>query len=901
MPRICERRWALSALGVGILSCGLRAADPSLCINALPGCPVADGIVRFAVQLGAAEVLIVSGEFYVQYDPGNLEFLRIEPGAACDAASPFVLDQGAVVDPAAGLISFRVSVDEAGGSIGTPGPDVMACVTFVQRAASASDVCLVEPGFPQSTHLLDFQHLQVSIDNSLNCPAILPRLSCAATPAPGSTCTCGAASADCTHLDAACTLGTCIPGLPARCVPSPRNEGGPCDDADDCTLTDRCLDGHCIGSDCPNPSVCVLPEPGCPILNGLTHFRIELGEGIPTINGGQFSLRYDPLKLEFVSIRPGFMCDPESPFISEILTIVDEGTGEIRFAVSVGPAGSGTTGPATLACLSFVVRSADPHEVCLVDGGNPFPARLSDIAGNSIGIDNADTCHTLQPPPALSCTTSEVSTSCACESHPADCTHLNEDCRSGVCGGEPAQCTSVAANEGQPCNDGFPCTTEDICTDGVCRGANCTDPSLCIEILPGCPVQGGLIRAQVVLGDSEPTVTEAQFTIEFNPALFELVEIDPGISCDPSSPFVLELYENVDAAAGRIRYAVTIHPFVPGGGETTGPVALACLTFRVIAGTGAGDLCILAGSNPFYTRLGDAMGFPIGIYNGEDCPTGDGAGRLACADLSINSSCLCPEGSPDCSELGGPCRRGFCTGSPPRCQTEFINEGLTCQGNSPCGNSGTCHEGICVTADCPQNPSLCVEQDDVCVAPGINRFRIRLGYTQSLVVGAQFELHYDPAFLEFKQIVAGADCDPASPFEFQFYEDVDPINGVIRFAVVVDMHDPEHGTHGPATLACVTFNRLTDADDSEVCIVTGENPFYTRITDKGGREVVIENSGQCPSNDPEIVACEPLCRIPTLSHWGLAILANLLLIGAKVRSYGSADRRKRDDLGFHRG
>jgi hypothetical protein len=890
MPSICERRGARAALGIGILSSCLHAVDPSLCINALPGCPVTDGMVRFAVQLGAAEVLIVSGEFYVQYDPGALEFLRIEPGAACDAASPFVLDLGAVVDATAGLISFRVSVDEAGGSIGTPGPDVMACVTFIQRAVNASDVCLVEPGFPQSSRLLDFQHLQVPIDNSADCPAALPLLACTTVQAPGSTCICATGSADCAHLDAPCTLGTCAPGLPARCIPSPRNEGGPCDDADVCTLTDRCLDGHCIGTDCPNPSLCVVGEPGCPVLNGLSHFRVELGEGDAVIAGGQFSVRYDPSALEFVSIRPGNMCDPDSPFLSEILTIVDESMGEIRFAVSVGPTGTGTTGPATLACLSFVVRSATPHEVCLFDGGNPFPARLSDAAGNAVPIDNADTCHALQLPPVLSCTTSEVSTSCACESHAADCTHLNEDCRTGVCNGDPAQCTSVAANDGQPCNDGIPCTTEDLCTDGVCRGSNCTDPSLCMEVLPGCPVQGGLIRARVVLGDSEPVVTEAQFTVEYDPALFERVEIEPGIFCDSSSPFVLELYENVDAVAGRIRYAVTIHPFVPGGGKIEGPVALACLTFRVIAETGTDELCILAGSNPFYTRLGDANGFPVGIYNGEDCPTGDGAGHLACANLSLSSSCVCPEGSPDCSEMSGPCRRGFCTGLPPRCQTEFINEALTCQGNSPCGNYGVCRDGTCVTADCPQNPSLCVEQDGECVAPGVNRFRIRLGYTQALVVGAQFELRYDPAFLEFKQIVAGAACDPASPFVIELYENVDPVAGIIRYAVIVNITDPDHGTHGPATLACITFNRLIDADASEVCIVTGENPFYTRITDKGGHEVVIENSGQCPSDDPDIVACEPLCRIPTLSHWGLAILANLLLIGGKLRTFGSPFR-----------
>src|SRR5215470_15363175 len=58
----------------------------------------------------------------------------------------------------------------------------------------------------------------------------------------------------CVPADPCTTDGMCTNG---RCVGTPQ-DGGPCDDVNDCTINDRCLPGHsgCRGDPAPAGSVC---------------------------------------------------------------------------------------------------------------------------------------------------------------------------------------------------------------------------------------------------------------------------------------------------------------------------------------------------------------------------------------------------------------------------------------------------------------------------------------------------------------------------------------------------------------------------------------------------------------------------------------------------------------------
>jgi len=62
-----------------------------------------------------------------------------------------------------------------------------------------------------------------------------------------------------------------------------------------------------------------------------------------------------------------------------------------------------------------------------------------------------------------------------------DCSHLDSACTMGVCDPSDGTCYEQAANEGQACNDGLNCTTNDACMAGVCEGEAviCNAPGTC--------------------------------------------------------------------------------------------------------------------------------------------------------------------------------------------------------------------------------------------------------------------------------------------------------------------------------------------------------------------------------------------------------------------------------------
>ncbi|MBW1809918.1 MAG: lamin tail domain-containing protein, partial [Deltaproteobacteria bacterium] len=63
--------------------------------------------------------------------------------------------------------------------------------------------------------------------------------------------TCSGDARDCSYLDDDCNDGTCDEGN-AECVAQPANEGGACDDVDDCTTGDHCETGSCLGDPLDN-------------------------------------------------------------------------------------------------------------------------------------------------------------------------------------------------------------------------------------------------------------------------------------------------------------------------------------------------------------------------------------------------------------------------------------------------------------------------------------------------------------------------------------------------------------------------------------------------------------------------------------------------------------------------
>jgi hypothetical protein len=149
-----------------------------------------------------------------------------------------------------------------------------------------------------------------------------------------------------------------------------------------------------------DPSLCALVHDGTPVLDQPVGVSIMLGSGDPVIVGGQFAVRYDPAVLAYDGVSAGTVCDAASPFARIVWLELDEANGELLFSVMVPFGQSGTQGPATMACLDFVVVSQAASDVCLIDE-LPFDTFLLREGGGAVTPDNANDCPA--EPPALAC------------------------------------------------------------------------------------------------------------------------------------------------------------------------------------------------------------------------------------------------------------------------------------------------------------------------------------------------------------------------------------------------------------------------------------------------------------------------------------------------------------------
>lgn len=190
-----------------------------------------------------------------------------------------------------------------------------------------------------------------------------------------------------------------------------------CDDGDPCTVNDTCdetgrcqgtpietipctTDADCFGLTCdPNTNMCVcsdrpdlclevvtptLPGGDCYDSTGELVVQIVLGHSLHVIAGGQFLIRYDPAVLDFLSVEPGAVGDPASPFILVLAEIVDEEKGEFFYAVGASFEELGTQGPAVMATLRFrPLASCASDELCFFDD-NPRNTILADITGHRV-------------------------------------------------------------------------------------------------------------------------------------------------------------------------------------------------------------------------------------------------------------------------------------------------------------------------------------------------------------------------------------------------------------------------------------------------------------------------------------------------------------------------------------
>ncbi len=225
-----------------------------------------------------------------------------------------------------------------------------------------------------------------------------------------------------------------------------------------------------------------------------------------------------------------------------------------------------------------------------------------------------------------------------CAAGSRDCSAVADQCNTAGCDEEADACLPVPKPDQSGCNDGLYCTTDDICTAGVCSGS----PRDCSQVADDC--------------------TDASCNEDLDQC--EGVPKDDGASCDDG------LYCTVDDQC-------------LGGACQSGPE-------RDCAASGGS--CVDGTCNEDTDQC-EGTALPDGTpCDDQDLCTTD--------DKCMGGSCTGVQ--TDCSHLNGPCSQGSCDPSTGQCEAQPINEGQNCDDGDPCTFPDQCQDGVCQSSPaCP--------------------------------------------------------------------------------------------------------------------------------------------------------------------------------------------------------
>ena len=339
----------------------------------------------------------------------------------------------------------------------------------------------------------------------------------------------------CPPLDQ-CHDAVCVNGV---CTYLPKPDGTHCDDGDPCTKNDVCTNGTCAGTPivCP-PSADPCDGPGV-CVNGICIYQPIVcppstdpcdGPGV-CVNG--------------ICIYQPIVCPPSpDPCVTGVCV-----NGVCRYFPIICPPPADPCDGAGV-CVNGVCQYNNP----VVCPPSTDPCDGPGVCVNGVcQYNNPVIC----PPPANPCDGPGVCVNGVCQYNnpviciPPDQCH-NAVCVNGVCQYPPKP-------DGATCDDGNPCTENDICRNGVCAGTpvNTDDGNPCTA--DACDPSTGVITHTLTCAALNATIliegyylggglmTNCYFTTlqSPDPSDADVITIS---AMDPVAPFGL-----VDAQAGRLK------------------------------------------------------------------------------------------------------------------------------------------------------------------------------------------------------------------------------------------------------------------------------------------------------------------------------------------------------------
>ena len=573
----------------------------------------------------------------------------------------------------------------------------------------------------------------------------------------------------------ACHTLVCEPKT-GQCVPTPAQNGTPCDDGSKCTTLDQCIDGQCVGGtplSCDDQNPCT--DDACDLAAGCTHTPNsapcddqdfctvgdvckdgkcvgqtprDCSDGNPCTDDRceGTSCVHDPNSAPCDDKDPctsndyceqGLCvghgepdCDDKNPCTQDSC---EKGTGCVHKPLSAVPCDDGNACTVDSGCVDGVCKGGTPvacddNNICTDDSCDPVKG--------CVFTPNSRPCDDQNP-----CTTGDHCQASECVGGPApSCDDLNP-CTDDSC--DPAKgCVHVFNSA--PCEDGSACTQNDQCVLGQCVGGkavDCDDNNLCTT--DSCdPAKGCVHTPNTLPCDDGNACTEGD-------------RCSNGVCQGGSTKVCMDgnpcTTDNCDPKTGCV--------FTPKPDNTTCDDGNACTSNdKCSQGQCVGQGTQCNDGNPctddrcnsvqgcYYVNNTNPCDDNNRCTEGDVCSNGQCAGKpISCDDGNVCTEDLCDKAigcyyqfnTKDCEDgnlctLGDKCQKGVCvpgSGTPNcddnnPCTTDSCDPKLGCQNvpnTLPCNDGDVCTENdTCSNGQCKGTPVSCDDHNvctkDVCLA-----------------------------------------------------------------------------------------------------------------------------------------------------------------------------------------
>lgn len=577
----------------------------------------------------------------------------------------------------------------------------------------------------------------------------------------------GMGPVNCSSLNTTCTVGVCNEPS-GSCSANPINENGACNDGQFCTSNDRCVSGTCVGMSQTCPIFCNETTDQCVLC--LTNAHCDDGFFCNTLEqcvGGVCMNGPDPCP------PPNDICLETTDTCVQCLSNADCSDGNfcngVEVCVSnVCQAGTAPCSPGDVCCEA--TDTCAPDCCSNADCADPYPcsADICGVGGECVHFPDATGCQdaffcngaerclenppgvfSCAPPAGPACSVGQVcceatdtcATNCCTNADcidvnycngvescvngtcapgmPVDCSHLNTECRVGVCNEPTDTCVTQSINQGGFCNDQSVCTYNDRCNNGVCDGceqgeAGCA-PQGCVNLSWEPATQNALVGSTVQVkliakscNATSQMVDAVDVILGWNPSRLQLATStstnpnpqDPCTpsSCPPSPPYLV--YDWLSSGFGNDCALDAIN--APCSGTP--------------ANDGNAFYTALAQLPPTPTAFANSAGLHVTTFKFVVLPGPSGATTLSF------TPCFSPSGSTVTRVIGGAGAGTVVTGTLGPAATINVlqctnnaqcNDGLVCNGIETCVNNA-CVPGnpVCTNPNLP----VCIEPSGMCVA-----------------------------------------------------------------------------------------------------------------------------------------------------------------------------------------